>query len=281
MRPPATSQNRPVSTASVKKSSPLHWLVTALAAVSLVIAMVFLFTSGANLPDSPNWPEALLLSLVTACTVTALARQLPWQNVFMVVGVIAVVGGVIHALGVKTSIPFGPFVFEENAGPKMFNTLPWEMPLLWVVVILNARGVGRLILRPWRKTKNYGLWLIGLAAVLAMLFDFALDPFVSHIKHYWLWTPTKFPLTWHGATVVSFLVWGFVSALMLAFATPALIKKQPGQRSTPDFHPLGIWLGALLLFATASALTGLWTAVAADAAIGIVTAVFAIRGGRW
>lgn len=281
MRSPATSQNRPAPAAGVKLSSPLHWLLTALAGGSLVVAMVFLFTSGANLSDSPNWPEALLLSLVAASTVTALARQLPLQNVFVVVAGIAVVGGGVHALGVKTSVPFGPFVFTENTGPKMFNTLPWEMPLLWVVVILNARGVGRLILRPWRKTKNYGLWLIGLAAVLAMLFDFALDPFAAHIKHYWLWTVTKFPVTWHGATLVNFLVWGFMSALILAFATPALIKKQPGQKSTPDFHPLGVWLGAMLLFATASALTGLWTAVAADAAIGIVTAIFAIRGGRW
>ena len=73
------------------------------------------------------------------------------------------------------------------------------MPLIWVVVILNSRGVARLILRPWRKIRNYGFWLIGLTAALTMLFDLAFDPFASRVKHYWLWVPTKLPLTWQGA----------------------------------------------------------------------------------
>jgi hypothetical protein len=53
------------------------------------------------------------------------------------------------------------------------------------------------------------------------------------------------------------------------------------KRSVPDFHPLAVWLGGILLFAVAAALDGLWAATATDAAIGIVAAVFAVRGGRW
>jgi hypothetical protein len=60
-----------------------------------------------------------------------------------------------------------------------------------------------------------------------------------------------------------------------------LINKRPKGKSSPDYHPLGIWLGALLLFASAAALKGLWPAVAVDAGIGVVTAVFAIRGAWW
>ena len=112
--------------------------------------------------------------LATASTITALARQLPLQNVLLAAFVIALVGGAVHALGVTMEIPFGPFQFGPDAGPQLFKTLPWAMPFIWVIAVLNSRGVARLILRPWRKIRNYGFWLIGLTAALTMLFDLAL-----------------------------------------------------------------------------------------------------------
>jgi hypothetical protein len=129
--------------------------------------------------------------------------------------------------------------------------------------------------------KNYGFWLIGLTGVLVMAFDFAFEPFATHVKHFWFWQPTKISVTWFGASPLSFLGWGAVSLLILAFATPSLIKKQPGKRSTPDFHSFVLWLGALLWFAVGSARAALWWPVGVDAAIAAVTAVFAIRGAKW
>jgi hypothetical protein len=122
---------------------------------------------------------------------------------------------------------------------------------------------------------------MGLAAVLVMLFVLALDPFASRIKHYWFWTSTNFPLAWQGTPLVDFLSWGIVTLLILAFVTPALINKQLSRRSTPDFHPLCVWLGGIFIFGVACAQNGLWPAAAVDAAIGIVTIVFAVRGARW
>jgi uncharacterized membrane protein len=250
--------------------------------VTVCFAAVFaMFWTSANLPGKPEWPDALLLSLATASTVVALWRRLPVQNVLWAALIIAVIGGTAHALGEITDMPFGPFVFGPEAGPKLFKTLPWAVPLLWVFAILNSRGVARLIMRPWRKTKSYGFWVIGFTSALAMLFDFALDPFASRVNHYWFWTPTKFPVTWQGAPLVNFPGWAVVALLILAFVTPLLINKRPKGKSRPDYHPLGLWLGALLLFAGAAAVNGLWPAAAVDAGIGVVTAVFAIRGAGW
>ena len=233
-----------------------------------------------KLPGKPGWPEALLILLATVGTITALARQLALQNVLLAASVIALMGGAVHTLGVTMGIPFGPFLFGAEAGPQLFKTLPWAMPLIWVVAILNSRGVVRLILRPWRKFRSYGFWLIGLTAMLTMLFDLAFDPFASRVKHYWLWMPTKFPLTWQGAPLVNFFSWAAVALLMLVFVTPALINKNPARR-VPDFHPLAVWLGAILLFGIASALHGMWVAVALDGTLAVLAATFAIRGGRW
>lgn len=256
-----------------------HWLLVVL------LAGVFALVLAANglsldLPGRPGWPEALLLVLATAGTITALARQLPLQNVLLAAGVIALLGGAVHTLGVTLGIPFGPFLFGAEAGPQLFKTLPWGLPLIWIVAVLNSRGVARLILRPWRKIQNYGFWLMGLTGLLLALFDLALDPFAARVKHYWLWLPTKFPVTWQGAPLVNFLSWTAVSLLILAFITPALIKKSPARRKL-DFLPLAVWLGAILLFGLAAATHGIWTAAAVDGTLAILVAIFAVRGGKW
>jgi uncharacterized membrane protein len=279
MPPPTPTENRPATIAAGKTKTWFHWLFAALlaAAFALVLAANGLTF---DLPGKPGWPDALLILLAATGTITALARQLPLQNVLLAAFVIALVGGAVHALGATMEIPFGPFQFGVDAGPQLFKTLPWAMPLIWVVAVLNSRGVVRLILRPWRKIRNYGFWLLGLTAALTLLFALALDPFASRVKHYWLWMPTKFPLTWQGAPLVNFLSWAAVTLLMLALVTPALINKNPARR-VPDFHPLAVWLGAILLFGIASAEHGMWLSAALDGAIAILAATFAIRGGRW
>jgi putative membrane protein len=130
--------------------------------------------------------------------------------------------------------------------------------------------------------RAYGFWLIGLTAVLATLFDFALEPFASTIKFFWVWQETKFPFSWYGAPLVNFLGWLVTSLLILAFAAPALINKQVRPRqSPPDFQPLVIWVLALALFAIGAAVEKFWPACAAAGLIAVTVAIFAIRGARW
>lgn len=277
MRPVKLNIRQPEPDPGAEDFLWLNKLFTVLFVAALVLALVNVCVP----MTQSGWPEALLVLLATATTLVALTRQLPFQNGALAALVIALIGGGATALGVKTDIPFGPFIFGPEAGPLLLYLLPWVMPLVWVVVVLNSRGVARLILRPWRKTRNYGFWLIGVTVALVIVFDLALDPFAGFIKHFWIWSPTKFPVTWQGAPLSNFLGWGIATGLMLAFATPALIKKQPGARGGADFHPLGVWLGLILLFGVASALKGLWVVVGVDAAIAVVTIVFAIRGARW
>jgi uncharacterized membrane protein len=273
---PRISSEKSAPAADGKNFAPLHLLATFLLAAAFVLVLVKIFV-----PMNSGWPEAILILLATFSTLVALARQLPLQNVLLAAFGIALIGGGASAIGARTGIPFGPFMFGSENGPQFSNLLPWAMPLVWVIVVLNSRGVARLILRPWRKTRRYGFWIIGMTAVLTMLFVLALEPFASRIRHYWLWSPTKLPLTWQGAPLADFLGWGFVTALMLVFVTPALINKQLSKRRGRDFHPLALWLGAILFFAVASGQHGLWIAVTMDSAICIVTTVFAIRGARW
>lgn len=258
----------------------LHWLLTAIFAAAFVLVAVMLFKP-LKLPGAAGWPEAVLLVTGVACTITCATRRLPLQNVLLAAFIIAVLGGAVYTLGAMTGIPFGPFTFGNTIGAQLFKTLPWAVPLIWVLVILNSRGVARLILRPWRKVSGYGFWLIGVTAALTVLFDFALEPFASLVRHYWLWKHTKIPLTWESVPVSNFLGWAAVAALIALVIAPALVNKQPGKRNVPDFHPFAIWLGLILLFGTGCALRGLLGAAIADGVLAAVITVFAVRGGTW
>ena len=268
---------RPFVPASAEKVlARVHGVSTfMLAAVFLAALIAVLIGTDTNLP------EAWLLLLATVSTVVALTRQLPAQNVLLAAIITALIGGVAHSLGAKAGLPFGPILFGSAAGLKLFDTLPWIMPLLWVVAVLNSRGVARLVLRPWRKMRTYGFWLMGLTALFTMLLDCALEPFATHIKHYWIWTAGGFSLTPQGAPVSNLVGWFVVTLLILAFATPVLINKQLSKRSAPEFHSLAVWLGGIVLGGVAAAGHGFWPAVTLDAVIGAVIASFAIRGARW
>ena len=227
-----------------------------------------------------RWVEALLPLAAVATTLASLARRLPAQNVLLAAALIALIGGAVQTLGATTGIPFGAYIYTDNLGQQIFHTLPWPMPLLWVVVILNARGVARLVLRPWRKTRNYGFQVIGLAGVLAVVFDLALEPFASKVNHYWIWQTPETVLAWHTAPWANFLGWWLTSLLILVVVTPCLINKKP-VRPAADYHPLVVWGMLNLIFAAGSAAHGLWSAVVFTVLANILVTVFAVRGARW
>jgi len=227
----------------------------------------------------PGWIDAAILGLATAHALSTLSRHLPLQNVLLATAIIAIAGGVADGINVETGVPFGPIIFGA-LGPTCFH-VPCVRPLVWLVVIFNSRGVARLALRPWRKSKTYGFRVIGLTTVLVAVFEFALEPYASRLRHFWFWQPTKFPLEWHGAPASVFLGWAVVTVLALAFVTPLLINKQLSKSRGPDLHPLVFWLGALVLFTAGTAIEGLWSAAIVDAIVAVAVATFAIRGAKW
>lgn len=253
------------------------WLLSCVLAVAFALELFSLFQPVKFTAEL----DAAFLALAAAGTLVALWRRLPLQNVALAAGGIALIGGVVSAVGVRTGLPFGPFVYGTGSGPLMFKTLPWSTPFVWVLIVLNSRGMARLMLRPWRKNKSYGYRVIGLSAVLVLLFDLALEPFAFRIKHLWLWLPTALRLTWQGAPIINFFAWGLITLLILLFVTPALIVKKPRSKIGPELHSLCLWLGAIALCAFGCATQGLWAAAIVDAVIGIGAAIFAIRGAMW
>jgi len=247
--------------------------------LQLALVTVRMFQPAALFGEA-RWPEAILLLLATVAAIASATSQLPGQNVMLASVIMAFVGGAAHTVGALTGIPFGPYVFTNEIGPQLFSPLPWVIPILWVLIVFTSRGVGRLIMRPWRKTRNYGFWLMGVTTALVVLFDFGLEPFATQIKHYWLWHPTRAFLYWYSAPWVDFVGWAATTLVILAFATPSLINKK-SIKHPPDYSPLAIWLLLNGLFVAAAIAHQLWLAVAVVGCGSVTTAIFAIKGARW
>jgi uncharacterized membrane protein len=229
------------------------------------------------LPESWRWAQGLFLASATATTLVAQARHLPAQNVVVAAVLIAFVGGVVQTVGATTGIPIGAFAHTNKFGPLLFDTLPGLIPLIWVVAIINSRGVARLILRPWQKSKLYGLRLIGLTCLLTVLFDFGLEPFAPKASHSRIWEQPETTFTWYTSPWINLVGWAITTLLILTFATPWFIdKRSVGQR--PDYHSLIVWVSLVLLFATASAARQLWLAAGIHVLAGALATAFALRG---
>lgn len=231
-------------------------------------------------PAGASWLDGLCLLLALGTTLLGLGRRLPFQNVLMAAGLIALLSGAVLCLGAASGVPFGPVQFSERLGGRLLDLLPWPLPWLWVVVLINARGVARLIMRPWRRTGGYGFWVIGIAGLLAAAFDLTLEPFAVRVKGWWTWPAARTTWLWYSAPWVSFLGWFAVTVAILVFTTPWLINKQPGTRLM-DYHPLVVWtllgLGLVVGNATQGAWSAVWTTLAGQ---GLV-AWLALRGGNW
>jgi len=257
----------------------LHWLCLALFLISFLL--VWLKTSFQfSISGESGWPDAVLVFTAAATTMVSLSRQLPGQNVLLGGAIIAAISGTAHAVGALSGIPFGPFIYSAASGPQIFNVLPWSIPVVWIIVILNARGVARLILRPWRKSRLYGFRLIGVTAALAVIFDFGLEPFATRVQHFWFWQPTKLALVWQGTPLSNFLGWLVTALVVLAFVTPVLINKSH-QKYPADYHPLIVWLLLNALFVTGAVKHQLWIAAGFVVVTSSITAMMAIRGARW
>ena len=185
-----------------------------------------------------NWTEALLALFAAANTLATSARELPWQNVLAASVLVTLVSSASEGLAVLAGAPSARFVAYGST---------WATPLIWLVAIWNARGLARLALFRWRKSRVYGLWLIGLAALLVVLFGIGLRFFsAAHL------TSSPASISWS-----HLLYWGITAALALAVATPWFIDKRPVER-LPAHQPMIIWMLLNFLFASATSLTGSW-----------------------
>jgi uncharacterized membrane protein len=198
-----------------------------------------------------------VLLLAATTTMASLCRQLPAQNVILATTVIVFAAGAALALNAMTAIPFGPVEYHPDLSGNLMGNVPWSVPVIWAVIVINARGVARLILRSRRHHPNYGLWVIGLAVLLVITFQLSFEPYAALVKAYWSWKPTKLSSAWYTVPWTDFLSGGVISLLILLFVTPALINKSPVHKPL-SYYPLLVWELLSFLILTGLIVNKLW-----------------------
>jgi len=112
-------------------------------------------------------------------------------------------------IGTRTGVPFGAVAFTDNLGNRIARVLPWGVPLLWVVIVLNSRYLAMLV-RPGANHWSLALLTAGTSAIA----EFSFEALAAHVRFYWLWDPLRFDPN-ASAPLQNYVSW-FVASLVFA-----------------------------------------------------------------
>lgn len=209
-------------------------------------------------PAEPwRWMDTVFPLLAALGALGALGQRLPGQNVVCIGGIVLVFTATIIGCGAVSGIPFGVIRFTERAEPLLFDRFPLWSPLWWVAILVASRETGRLMMQPYRKSRSYGLGIMGLAALLAVVTDLSWEPFGVRVKTQWIWLTSERMLCWQGAPWVNFLGWVAVAVVTLGFCMPWFISKHP-VAAPLKVTPAVVWVLINAHFIAGNALHGLW-----------------------
>lgn len=281
-------------TRPARSHGPRHWRPadTHLRAAWVVVLLAFGLSIGWLLTKGPAdaawpWLHGAFIFLVALMSVCSVARRLPIQNIvpaaLIVFGMSAIV---IATLAYYGSDPAKNVGFGDSFGPSILNSnekrlLPWQVPFLVVAMTLCSRETARLMLRPWRRERNYGWWLLGVSTVLVLIICVALEPFANSVADWWKWQSgsTQSAESWYGTPWWAFVYWCGLVVAVYWFAGPWLIVKRP-LSMIPDLTSAGVWLLLVIYFTAGNSTKGHWLAVTAALVAAVPVCFMAWRGWR-
>ena len=272
-RPPS------VWTRPLRQAGVIQWAALTLLALG-VLASGTVALAGWQCPVGWRWLEGLIPVLASVAVLAALAARLPLQNVLACGLLVWLTAAMVMAVCAFTGSPLGRFEFTRALGGRLMDYVAWPVPFLWLAVVLSARQSTRVVLRPWRRVKNYGLWLLGVALVWSLALALTLEPFGRQVLGWWQWpVRSASHAHWLGAPGMFPAMTAVFMAALLLIASPWLITKRPSGVE-PDYGPVLTWL-ALDLWAVLGGLSArLWTPAALGVVAGGALAALAWRGGR-
>ena len=199
--------------------------------------------------------EGAMVVLLTLVTLTGAARQLPLQNVIPAGATIA--GMALAALLLAPfGFPLGPVSYPEVMGPRLLGIVPWTVPLLFLIKILNSRGVARLIVYGGKPPFGRGWRVLLLAIGLSLLQDGILQTFATGPGAAWKWPADEGSTRWLAAPWSHYFAEAVFTGLSLVAITPWLINKHPGPPRPLSHYPLGVWLSVTFSLAFVSGAHG-------------------------
>lgn len=163
-------------------------------------------------PLESSWIVALAAGAIALVMLLRLARSLPGQNIAIIAASLLVAEGLLE-------------YFLANYARVEVNGPLWcylaGAALLWLAIVLSVRRLAQFILRPWRRERAYGFWLIGMSAVFTAMFQFG--------WHGLNLDPDAIPIEPDRAAIVA-AIRGGATVVLLTCLVPWFIRKRPVSR---------------------------------------------------
>ena len=167
-------------------------------------------------PLESSWIVALVSGAITILMLVELTRSLPIQNLILIVACVLVAEAALEHF-------LANYALVELSGPRWWYLT--GAALLWLAVVLSVRRLAQFILRPWRRERAYGFWLIGMSAVFTAAFQFGwpclnVDPDAEALPP--------------GKALIITGIRALATAVLLTCLMPWFIRKRPVSRSKPS-----------------------------------------------
>ena len=185
----------------------------------------------------------MLIALATASTLTCLACDLPWQNILLVSCLIALLSVAFEVAALRQLPPLGQL---------------WPATLVWIMVILNCRGVARLILPSSSTLVAYGFWRLGITLLLAVPMVICFAKFGPVLLPYFANALADLRPSWPLIKALLTCI-GMVLAILVAI-TPGAINKRPAPEPI-HWTPLIVWCAFNVWFLYSAVRVPVWIGV--------------------
>jgi putative membrane protein len=159
--------------------------------------------------------------------------------------------------GTTVGLPFGPYSYTDGLGVKLFAHVPVLIPASWFFMALPSYA---LALRRFPHTTQTGRRIL-VASVVLLSWDLALDPAMSLVTKYWVWSTTG---PYYGMPLLNLVGW-YVTGLVL-MAAFAKLGADRWLRELSISWLVAFYAANLLLPVGMNVAAGLWGAVAATGA---------------
>ena len=173
-----------------------------------------------------------------------------WVTAFVALYAISLTS---ELLGTTYGIPFGTYSYSAALAPMWLDRVPGGIPLSWFYMSLPSYAIATHMLRGRSSIPGK----IGIASLILLAWDLALDPAMSSATKYWEWGETG---PYYGMPMLNLLGW-YVTGVVLMGAL-ALLDRDAWIERLPVRWLIAFYGANLLLALGISAAAGLWLALA-------------------
>lgn len=190
-----------------------------------------------------------------------------WIPAFVAVYVLSFLA---EFFGTGYGIPFGGYGYSALLGGKWFDRVPYVIPLSWFAMTVPAFALSRAFAFARTPVRR-----VLLASAILVAWDLALDPAMSHLTPYWIWSESG---PYYGMPWLNLLGW-YVTALVLTTTLAALRADRWIDRF--DLRWMGAYYAVNLVMPVGMlAAAGMWLAVFTTLAAYALLALLALVGPR-